>query len=287
MSSSGSSVWRWLTVVAVVVAIAANAISNFAPPAGKNNGDVANITLGGVLITPEGYAFAIWGLIYIGLIAYSIYQLSAAPKEKTRENANLSSSTSAGAVSAETISKVSYGLIGACLFQIAWLGAFLTYRFWLSVILMFGIVVCLAFSYLQTRSVRPTRNVRWLMQAPISVYFGWITVAAVLNVASALFITQVSPESVADFSSTAANATAADVLWTVAMMIVSAVIGVMIALRYKDAAYVGVVVWALCAIAVRHSAAIPAITITGIVLSVILSVLIVRIWATGKGRKPA
>lgn len=242
---------QWLTVVAVLMAIAVNALSNFFPPLGQNIGEVSNTTLGGVLITPDGYAFAIWGVIYIGLISYSIYQ--ALPAQRTDS----------------VCQQISLALIGACVLQMAWVLAFLLYQFWLSVALMFGIVACLWTAYLRSRTVRPTRTRRWLLQAPISVYFGWITVAAVVNVASALF---------------ASSMLGAAVLWTLLLMLVSAGIAVTVALQHGDAAYPGVTVWALSAIAIRHSGSIPAVTFTGTALAVLLGVLIVHIVATGKGR---
>ncbi len=259
MQKSLSSVVRqWLTVIAVLGAIAINGLSNVYPPAGKNTGEVSNDILGGVLITPSGYAFAIWGLIYIGLIAYSIYQLLPAQRESP------------------VVAKVSYGLIGACLFQMLWLYVFLTFRFWLSVVLMLGIFVCLAFSYMQARSAKPTKKARWLMQAPISVYFGWITVAAVVNVAGALYITNISPEPVDTVLEVVNSASTNDIVWTAVMMCISGGIGALVARRYKDAAYPGVVVWALCAIAIRHVGALPTLSILGVGLSVGLIVMTIR-----------
>jgi len=256
--SLGSVVRQWLTLIAVISAIAINGISNVYPPAGKNTGEVSNDILGGVLITPSGYAFAIWGLIYIALIAYSIYQLLPAQRESP------------------VVAKVSYGLIGACLFQMLWLYAFLTFHFWLSVVLMLGIFVCLAFSYVQAHSAKPTQQARWLIQAPISVYFGWITVAAVVNVAGALYITNISPEPVDTVLEVVNSASTNDIIWTAMMMCVSAGIGALVARKYKDAAYPGVVVWALCAIAIRHVGALPTLSILGVSLSVGLVVMTIR-----------
>lgn len=252
---------QWLTIVAVLMAIAINALSNFFPPLGQNIGEVSNNTLGGVLITPDGYAFAIWGIIYIGLIAYSIYQ--ALPAQRSDRACH----------------HVSLALVGACLLQIAWVFAFLLYQFWLSVALMFGIVACLWTAYLRSRSIKPTRTRRWLLQSPISLYFGWITVAAVVNVASALYATQNAAQ-----TTDAINQPSSAVLWTVLLMLISAGIAASVALRHGDAAYPAVSTWALSAIAIRHANDIALITATGIALSVLLSIVIVHIVVTGKGR---
>ncbi len=247
---------QWLTVAAVLMAIAINGLSNMYPPAGKNTGEVSNTILGGVLITPAGYAFAIWGLIYIGLIAYSIYQVLPAQRHDA------------------ILAKVSWGVIGACACQIIWLYVFLTFHFWWSVLFMLGIGVCLAFAYVQTRLARPTRKVRWLLQAPISVYFGWITIAAVVNVSGALLVSFVGPGETS-LSTVSAGS-------TLVMMGISAAITALVALKYDDATYPAVAVWALSAIAVRQ-AGIAAIAFMGIGLSVGLCVVIARIIRSRRG----
>lgn len=255
---------QWLTVVAVLAAIAINGISNIYPPAGKNTGEVANTILGGVLITPAGYAFAIWGLIYIGLIAYSVYQALPAQRHQS------------------PFQGASWGIIGACVLQIAWIYTFLTFYFWPSVLLIGGILACLAYAYVNSRSVKPTWKNRWLFQAPISIYFGWITVATVVNVAGALYVMDVPAENLVTFSSTV-DASTAGLLATVVMMAVSAGIAAIVATKYQDAVYPAVVAWALSAIAIRNSAILP-LAIAGVVLAVVLCVLIVYIKTT-PGRK--
>lgn len=254
--SVGSVGRRWLTVAAVLLAIASNALSNFYPPAGKNIGEVSNTTFANVLITPAGYAFAIWGLIYIGLIAFSLYQALSSQRQSP------------------AIAQTAWAIIGACLLQIAWVYAFLVSYFWLSVGLMAGILVCLIGAYLPTRSLRPTRPIRWLVQAPISVYFGWITVAAVVNVSSALMIS---------LPPVWATASTGSVGLTIAMLVVSSAIAAAIALKYRDAAYPAVTVWALIAIAIRHPDIIP-LALTAAALAAGLSGVIIKIVGTGQGR---
>ncbi|MGB3790510.1 MAG: tryptophan-rich sensory protein [Phormidesmis sp.] len=258
--STGQIGRQWLTVVAVLMAIAINGISNVYPPAGKNTGEVSNTILGGVLITPAGYAFAIWGLIYIGLIAYSIYQALPAQRHQS------------------AFQKASWGIVGACAVQIIWIYTFLTFHFWLSVLLILGIAACLAYAYINTRSVKSTWKNRWLFQAPIGVYFGWITVATVVNVAGALYVTDVPAEDLSTFSSVIDSSTGG-LIATGVMMAVSASLAAVVGLRYRDAAYPAVVVWALSAIAIRNSTLLP-IALVGVVLAVALSVLIVRIKTT-------
>ena len=256
MQTSTSSTWQivrqWLTVVAVLMAIGVNALSNFFPPAGKNIGQISNTTFANVLITPEGYAFAIWGLIYLGLIAFSIYQ--ALPQQRQ----------------VAVLPQVSCWLIGACELQMLWVYVFLVSQFWLSVVLMFGILLCLANAYVFSRRVKPSQAGRWLVQAPMGVYFGWITVASVVNVASALIVS---------LSAAWSAPSAAAVAWTVVMMTVSASLAAVVALRYKDVSFPAVAVWALCAIAIRQSRIVP-IAFSGIALAVGLVTVIIWLKAS-------
>ena len=256
-NSTGQLIRQWLTVVAVLMAIALNGLSNIFPPAGQNTGEVSNTVLGGVLITPAGYAFAIWGLIYIALIAYSIYQ--ALPAQRN----------------SRALQRVSWSVIGACVFQMIWIYFFLTYRFWISVFFMLGILLCLAFGYITTRSVKPTRKVRWLLQAPISLYFGWITIATVLNVAGAIYAMDIPPAEISGFSGVIAASTGGLVA-TMVMICVSAGIAAIVAWRYRDATYPAVAVWGLVAIALRNLS-LPPLAFICIAMAIGLGIIITKI----------
>lgn len=249
---------QWLTVVAILMAIAVNGYSNIFPPAGKNTGEVSNTTLGGVLITPEGYAFAIWGLIYLGLIVYGIYQALPAQRHQ------------------KAFKQVSWAIIAACILQMVWIYVFLTYHFWWAAAIILGIVGCLIVAYLPTRSLKPTRKTRWFLQAPISIYFAWITIASVLNVAGALYVMGVPTSTIGTFDSSAVVASPGGVVATVVMMCVSAGIAATVALKYDDVSYPTVAVWALVGITVRNSGFWP-VAFVGLALAVGLAVVIVRI----------
>ena len=79
------------------------------------------------------------------------------------------------------------------------------------------------------------------MHFPFSVYLGWITVATVANVSTALY---------ASGAETALLGISADI-WTVIMMAVAAIVAFAILLRHRDIAFAGVVVWALVGIYAR------------------------------------
>lgn len=213
------------TLFAIFGTLAANSLSNFFPPGGLSVAQIANTILKGVLITPANYAFSIWGLIYTGLIAYGINQFLSARR------GNL------------TLQRVNLLLIAACVAQIAWIYLFTLRLFALSIIAMLAILFPLIRAYLLLRigRVRVERSQKWLVHIPFSIYLAWISVATIVNVASALYIAQwqgwgISAES-----------------WTVIMSIVATAIGAIVALQRSDTAFVMVYIWALVAIAIRQS----------------------------------
>ncbi len=83
MSLSGwrSHTTNQITGIATIVAVFGGDrcelwLNRLFSPAGKAIASLANITYSDVLFTPANYAFAIWGVIYCGLIGFSFYQLS-------------------------------------------------------------------------------------------------------------------------------------------------------------------------------------------------------------------
>lgn len=221
--SSRSRVRPALTAGAVLVAFLVNVWSNLAPINGQTIGDISNNQFGDLLITPAGYAFAIWGLIYIGLFVFAAYQLRPAQQGNPRL-------------------QHSYWLAAACGAQIVWVFLFLTGQFVASLVAMLAILVPLVGFYLSLRSEgQASRAEKWRSQRPISLYLGWISVATILNVAIALT------------SAGWRGWGVPPVVWTILMIGVAAALGALVLWQQGDWVYPGVVVWALVAIAVRHS----------------------------------
>jgi hypothetical protein len=237
-----------LTLGAIVGTLAVNVFSNISPPNGLNIGEISNTIFADVQVIPARYAFAIWGLIYVGLIAFGIDQLR--PQQQHNP----------------TLHRSRYLLIAACLAQIIWVFLFLSRQFVGSVVAMLAILVPLALMYVELRrgTNRISRRDRWFVQIPISVYLGWITVATVVNVASALYSLGWTGGGISSE------------LWTAIVIGVSAAIALVIAIRYQDWAFGLVIVWAFVAIALRQWS-VPLIAVTALVLAgVVLVVLQIR-----------
>lgn len=224
------------TLLAIAATLIVNTLSNIFPPGGLNVGTIANTLLKDVLILPANYAFAIWGLIYVGLVAYGLYQLRLPQRRDP------------------TIRSVNILLIVACLAQVAWIYLFTLRQFWWSVLAMLAILLPLirAYLYLRTGQERVSRERKWLAQIPFSVYLAWVSVATIVNIACALY------------SSGWNGWGLSPIAWTVIMLIVGAVVASLTVWQRRDTAFGLVFVWAYLAIALRQSA-ISSIWITAVV----------------------
>jgi hypothetical protein len=230
-----------VTLAAVLGSIAINTLSNIFPLNGVSVGNLSNTLFASVQIIPANYAFAIWGLIYIGLIAFGIYQLQPSQRENPR------------------LQHSGYLLAIACIAQCAWIYLFLGRLFPLSNLAMLGILVPLLVLYqrLEIGQERVSRQERWFIHLPISIYLGWISVASIVNVAIGLHSLNWDGWGI-DSS-----------VWTVMMMTIASFIAAVVSLQRRDTAYVLVIVWALVAIAIRQ-ANTPLIMVTGWVLAIVL-----------------
>jgi len=192
------------------------------------------------LIVPEGWAFAIWGPIYLGLVAFPIYQLI-----KKRDNhpawIPLRKWYAANVVA-----------------NGVWL-AFASFDWlWLTVLVIAFMLVSLFRINQLLREIEGSNATfsYWAERLVFSVYFAWVTLATVLNVSSALHFYgwRGGPLS--------------EVAWTIVMSVVASVIAGYTSWRYRNAPYALVVVWAFTALAVRHWAGTRVLGMVGGVVAV-------------------
>jgi hypothetical protein len=233
------------TLFAILATLTINVLSNFFPLKGANIGEISNTILQGVQITPANYAFAIWGLIYIGLIAYGIYQLRPTQRRDP------------------TLQRVDILLIVACVAQIIWVYLFTMRFFWLSVVAMLVILLALIGAYLKlgVGKVRVLRDRLWLAHIPLSIYLGWISVATIVNIASALYISNWDGWGISS------------AIWTAIVLVVATAIAGVVAIR-TDIAFSCVFIWAYIAIAIRHIDN-PIIWITAVLGAIVLGILLI------------
>ncbi|RCJ24693.1 hypothetical protein A6770_03270 [Nostoc minutum NIES-26] len=226
--STSSKNWDFLrqlvTLFGIIGAFIVNIASNIFPLNGLSIGEISNTLFNNVLIIPANYAFIIWGLIYLGLFAFGIYQFL--PNQKHDLD----------------LRKTGYLLVIACVAQSIWVYLFLSRLFGLSIIAMLLILVPLIGIYLRLGIgyKQVPRSKKWSVHFPISIYLGWISVATIVNIACALYFQRWNGWGISAQ------------IWTVIMLLAASSIAAIIGIQRQDIAYMGVTVWALVAIAIKH-----------------------------------
>lgn len=240
--------------VAVILMIVVNGLAGSTTALNRQlTGDVANRYLGRNLWLPAGYVFAIWGLIYVGIIAYAIYQSLPAQRENPRLRA------------------IGWPFVVSCAANIIWL-FFFQYSsnpdpngspngglLIASVVAMLVLLVALIVIYLQLRRGNPavSKAERWTVRLPFSIYLGWITVATVANVSHALVALGWTGQPLPAL------------LWLIIMFAVALAVAALMAFTRRDVAYLLVLVWAFVGIAVNYR------DMTGVLISAIVAALAV------------
>jgi benzodiazapine receptor len=211
-----------MVVVAVLATIAVNIAANALPINGQNTGEISDRF--DVYFVPAGYVFSIWGLIYLALLAYAVYQ--ALPAQA--QNPSLRS--------------IGYLFVLSCLANIAWIFAWHYNLVALSVLFMLALLGLLLTIYLRLDigRVQVDPAMKWLVHVPFSIYLGWITVATIANITDWLYIIQwsgfgISPQ-----------------MWTVIMLAIATVVGGAMSFTRGDVAYSAVLIWAFIGIALKH-----------------------------------
>lgn len=240
----------WLTLAAIVGTFAINIWSNFAPINGQTIGEISNTRFAAVQIIPANYAFAIWGLIYLGLFGFGLYQLLPNQRQQS------------------SLQSIRPLLILACIAQAIWVFFFLSSQFWLSVLAMVGILIPLIGIYLRLGvGQQPVaRTEKWLVQVPFGIYLGWISVATIVNVAIALYSQGWTGWGIPE-------------AWTILMMAIAVTLAATLTIQYREAAFSLVIVWALIAIAIRQVNS-GWIVGTAIILAIGLAALVLMKLAT-------
>lgn len=245
-----------LNLMSVITVIAVNYISQAIRINETTIGEVSNKYFN--LFTPASYAFAIWGLIFIMLLAYGIYQVRIA---------FFSNKTSG------FIEETGYWFIITNLLNCVWVFVFAFEYTGLSVFVMLGILFSLTKIILNTNMnkkpvSRSTYIFGWL---PIGIYSGWIAVATIANISA--YLAKLNWD----------GAFLSEAGWTITLIVIATLLylSVIYTRNMKEFAAVGI--WALLAIFIRHQNEYQSIAYTA--LAGCTLILISIAWSAFKGRK--
>lgn len=204
----------------------------------SNTGAVGGNTVASVsqkysnLFVPAGYAFAIWGLIYLGLLGLAGYMLYAAFSKQH---------------SAVFVHQTAPWLILAHFSNATWLWFWLQERTGWALLFIVGIqfFLLLVLFLIEGRPSQRTGRFELLVRQPLLLYAGWIAVATIANTASHL--TAIGWEAPV-FS---------ELQWTVLALALATLLNLLMLRLRHWIAFAGVGIWSLSAIAFRHWGDIP------------------------------
>ena len=249
-----ASIVKIVVLITYLAMVAVNALANALPINGIPTGEVSDSLPN--LFAPTGLTFSIWGLIYLLLAAYTLYQLGLFRGEKEADRSVL-------------FTKIGIIFSVSSLANAIWIFAWHYYSIGLSLILMLVILVSLIRINLILDQEEFDKREKFFIRLPFAVYFGWITVATVANVTSLLVFSGWDGFGIAE------------PLWTVIIITVGFLIGAAATLRFKSLAYGLVIIWAYIGIWIKHTSEagfagnFPAVITTVIVSIILLAVVLI------------
>jgi hypothetical protein len=207
--------------LSVLITIVINILADALPINGLNTGKISDAFK--VYFVPAGYVFAIWGIIYVGLIAYAVYQALPAQRENPRLQAT------------------GWWVVLGGLANCAWIFLWHYEQFVGTLAAMLILLATLIVVYLGLRFGRTkvSSGETWAVRIPFSIYLGWITVATVANVSDVL-----------DFLHPLGFGNLAATWMVIILAAVLIIAGLMNFLR-RDVAYALVILWALAGIVAK------------------------------------
>jgi len=241
--------------VAFLAMVVVNGLATALPLNGQNTGEISDRFR--VFFVPAGYVFSIWGLIYLALLGFTIYQGLPSQRENPR------------------LRRIGYLFALSSLANLVWIFLWHYNLFPLTLVVMLGLLACLIAIYLRLDIGRTPVSTaeRWLINVPFSIYLGWITVATIANATDLLYYLGwngfgIDPQA-----------------WAIAMLAAGVVIAAWMAWARRDIAYLLVLVWAFAGIGVKQAAAAPVAAVAWIAAALV-AVLVVAVLLSRK-RAPA
>ena len=242
-----------INLLSMVLALTVNILASALPLNGQNTGEISDRFQ--VYFVPAGYVFSIWGIIYIGWIALTIFQFQRSQRASPR------------------LRRLGYLFALSNLANAAWLFCWHYNQFGLSVLVMLALLGLLITSYLRLDVNRSSvsRLEYWSVDVLFSVYLGWITVATVANISDWLY-----------YLGWDAFGISAQV-WAIVMLFVASLLGLAMAITRRDTGYLVVLLWAFIGIAVKQTSA-PLVMVSAWMAAMFILGLVTYSWI---GRRSA
>jgi len=253
-SKTNPIILQIFNVLSFILVIIVNGLSNALPLNGRTAGEISDSLPS--FFTPAGYTFSIWGLIYLALLGYTIYQALPTQRERSYQRA------------------IGWLFVVSSIANAAWIFAWHYGFYTLSIFLMISLLASLISIYSRLRIGIPGQNTSktdlFLIHVPFSLYLGWISVATIANIASV--------SAYLGWNGFGLDGT----VWSAIMMFIVVVVAGLLLFTRRDFAYAGVLVWALFGIRAAHDA-VPLIATVSVLTAVfIIGLAFVGYYRTSK-----
>lgn len=214
---------------------------------GKTIGNVSDSIRS--LFTPAGYAFSIWGLIYLLLLGFSIYQ-GASLFKKGKEDA--------------FVEKIGIWFIVSCIANCCWIFSWIYGYTGLSCIFIFLLLISLLKIVLNLNlNLHKVSTAKFtFLYLPFIIYSGWVTVASVANVSSYLVKIGWNGFGISDE------------IWTIFMIVIAVLINFTVLFKRNMSAFALVGSWALIAIGVANQTTQITVSFTAFIAAIFLLILV-------------
>ena len=213
-----------LVIVATIGTIAFNGLA----AAGYVNGVTPEVIFNKypTVLTPAGYAFTIWSLIYLGMLAFSIYQLLPANIVRFRNVRSL--------------------YIVTCVLNCAWIYFWHRDQIGICLVVIFALVITLLLINIKFKTPESIR-VSLVTKTPFGIYFGWVTCSAIINFAVFLVYMGVNMSS------------RTSAIFGSVCIVIAAGLAVIVRWKLANYLYAVAIAWALTAIAIKQSGNTPVV----------------------------
>lgn len=242
---------KWINTIAFILMVVINALANILPIGIGNTGAVSEKYPN--LFTPAPITFSIWGIIYLLMALFILYQWGLiGPKERSNKD----------------VETIGIWFVASCIFNILWIFTWHFDIIWLSLIMMLGLIASLII--ISTRISSTTRRGFSYLSVNVGfdIYLGWIIAATIANVS--VFLVSINFDGFG----------ISPVIWTSIVVMAGALIGTLPTLISKKWFATGAVIWAYAGILVNQisqnglGGKYPAIIVFTIIGIVILAISI-------------
>jgi len=252
-SLSHKTPWQIINIFGFLVVLLVNGLANALPLGGNSTGEISDLYPN--LFTPAGLTFSIWGVIYLALAVFIVYQGRDLFSKKK--------------IKMPYLQAIGGYFLLSCLANAGWLFAWHYRQALLSLAVMLFLLFSLIMIYLKLDiGKKPVDSAtRYFVHLPFSLYLGWITVATIANISAVLVHYQWGGWGLSE------------VFWTIVVILAGTVIALINIFKRGDIPYSAVILWAYLGIIIkRYSVSdqpiMSIVYVTGLAMFLIVAALL-------------